>query len=56
VNRPLRLGRTSRLLRRSSENVIGSYGSADALEFKLANGFDRDGVLDLHQHTRVDKN
>src|SRR5580693_6812139 len=38
------------------ENVIGGYGSPNTLELKLANGLDRDGILDRHQHTRADQN
>ena len=33
---------------------MGRYGS-DALEFKLANCLDRDGVLDRHQDTRANE-
>src|SRR4029077_2853612 len=38
------------------ENVVGDYRSTNALEFKLANCLDGDGVLDRHQHTRADQN
>src|SRR5262249_12673689 len=35
---------------------VGRYWPADALEFKLANRLDADGVLDRHQHARADQN
>jgi hypothetical protein len=40
----------------SCENVISCSGSADALQFKLANCLDRDGIFDRHQHARADQN
>ena len=38
------------------EDIVGRYGSANALEFKLANWLDGDGVFDRHQDTRANQN
>ena len=61
MNRPLSLGRVrtckaQRIWGRGGENIVGGYGSANALEFKLPNWLDRDGILDRHQHARADQN
>jgi hypothetical protein len=39
--------------RGGGEDVVGRYRSANALQFKLANRLDRDGVFDCHQDTRA---
>jgi hypothetical protein len=39
----------SRTWGQGGENIVGRYGSADALEFKLPNRFDSDGISDRHQ-------
>ena len=46
----------SRTWGQSGEDIVGRYGSANALEFKLADGLDVHGILDSHQHTRANQN
>ena len=59
-NRQLSLGHAylqgSRIWGHGGENVVGCYGSANALKFKLPNRLDRDGIFDRHQDTRADQN
>ena len=58
VNSPLglrltRCAQVSRTWGQGGENIVGRYGSANALEFKLPNRFDSDGIFDRHQHSRT---
>jgi hypothetical protein len=39
----------------SGEDIICGYRTANALEFKLANRLDSDGIFDRHQDTRADE-
>jgi hypothetical protein len=41
---------------RGGEDIVGRYGSANALEFKFPNGLDGDGVFDRHQDARANQN
>ena len=41
----------SRTWGQGGDNIVGRYGSADALEFKLPNRFDSDGISDRHQNS-----
>jgi hypothetical protein len=43
----------SRTWRQGGENIVGRYGSANALEFKFANRLNRNVVFHRHQHTRA---
>jgi hypothetical protein len=61
VNRPLTFEarpylQVSRTWAQGGENIVGRYGSADALEFKLPNRLDGYGVFDRHQNTRANQN
>jgi hypothetical protein len=40
---------------KGGNNIVGGYGSANSLEFKLANWLDLHGILDSHQHTRANQ-
>ena len=46
----------SRTWGQGGDNIVGGYGSANALERKLANRFDGYGVFDRHQNTRANQN
>ena len=46
----------SRTWRQSGDNIVGGDGSANALEFKLTNRLDGDGVFDRHQNARTNQN
>jgi hypothetical protein len=46
----------SRTWGQGGENIVGRYGSADALEFKFSNRLDGNGFFDRHQDARADKN
>ena len=46
----------SRTWGQGGDNIVGDDGSANALEFKLPNGLDGDGVFDRHQDARANQN
>jgi hypothetical protein len=46
----------SRTWGQGGDNIVGGDGSANALEFKLPNRLDNDGVFDRHQNTRANQN
>src|ERR1700730_14033100 len=46
----------SRTWGQGGDNIVGRYGSADALEFKPPNRLDGDGFFDRHEHARTNQN
>jgi hypothetical protein len=46
----------SRIWGCGGEDIVGRYGSANALEFKLPDRLDGDGVFDRHQNARANQN
>ena len=54
--RLIRCEQVSRTWGQGGENIVGRYGSADALEFKLPNRLDCHSIFDRHQDTRANQN
>jgi hypothetical protein len=47
--------RGSSICGRDGEYIVGSYWSANSLEFELAHRLDLHCILDLRQHPRTDQ-